>query len=86
MWKMQLVGEPAGGGTLLDLLFTNIGLMEDVEAGNCFGYSGCKIVEFSILGKVERGQHNCYLGLPEGGLCTVQDTGREGPLGFSPEG
>jgi len=83
---MQLVREPAREGAPLDLLFTNRGLVRDVENRSCLEQSDHKMVEFSILGEVQVGlQENCYLGLPEGGLRTVQVVSRERPLGFIPE-
>ena len=60
--------------------------MRDVKVGNCHWKSEHEIAESSILGEVQEGlQQNCYLGLPEGGLRTVQVVSRERPLGFSPE-
>ena len=51
----QLVQEPARGGALLDLLFTNSEeLVGDVKAGDWLGQSNQEIAEFSILGDVRR--------------------------------
>ena len=53
---MQMVSEPTRGAAPLDLLFTNRGgLVGDVEVGGCLGQSDHDMVEFSILGRVKRG-------------------------------
>ena len=77
----ERVKEPAGGGALLDLLFTNReGLVGGVEVRSCLAQSDCKMAEFSLLSEVRRGgQQKCYLGLLDSGLGSIQDTGREGP-------
>ena len=49
---MQLVRKPMRGAAPLDLLFTNRGLVRDVEVGGCLGQSDHNMVEFSILGGV----------------------------------
>ena len=69
----QLVSEPTGEGTPLDVLFRNReGLVGDVMVGGCLGHSDHKMIVGLILGEVRRGdQQNCYLGLPEGKLWPV---------------
>ena len=52
---MQLVRKPMRGAAPLDLLFTNRGLVGDVEVGGSLGQSDHNMVEFSILGRVRRG-------------------------------
>ena len=48
---MQLVRKPTRGGTLLDLLFMNSGLVVHVEVRSCLGQRDHKIA-FSIPGEV----------------------------------
>ncbi|RMC11217.1 hypothetical protein DUI87_12132 [Hirundo rustica rustica] len=51
----QLVGEPARGRTMLDLLFANRdGLVGDVVVGGRLGQSDHEIIEFSIFGEIRR--------------------------------
>jgi len=52
---MQLVSEPTRGSALLDLLFTNGGLVGDVVIGGHLGLSNHEMIEFTILGEVKRG-------------------------------
>ena len=52
---MQLVREPMRGAAPLDLLFTNRGLVGDVEVGGSLGQSDHNMVEFLILGGVRNG-------------------------------
>ncbi|PKU40120.1 adaptin ear-binding coat-associated protein 1 [Limosa lapponica baueri] len=52
----QLVGEPARGGALLDLLLTNRdGLVGDVLVGGHLGLSDHEMVKFSIIREVRKG-------------------------------
>lgn len=56
-----------------------------MEAGSCLGWSNYEVVYFCILG--ESGGMSA-IPLPctsRGKTLNVQDSGREGPLGFSPE-
>jgi len=72
----QLVSEFSRGGALLDLLFTDRGLVGHVVVGSRLGLSDHEMPEFSILGELQRrGQGNHHHGLLEGRLWPAQDTG-----------
>ena len=52
----QLVSKPTRGGASLDLLFTNReGLVGDVVVGGCLGLSDHEMIEFTVLGEVNKG-------------------------------
>jgi len=66
----QLVREPTGQGTPLDLLFANReGLVGDVMAGDHFGHSNHEVIEFAIFGG------GLAELLPEGRLWPVEGPG-----------
>jgi len=65
---MQLVSEPARGGTSLDLLFTiREALVGDVVVRGSLGISDHEVIEFLVCGE-EGGQQNHHHGLSEGRL------------------
>lgn len=86
----QLAGEPTRGGVPGDALFANRGaLMGGGIARGRLGHSDRDMIRFQFSvkgGRKEGGQQNHYLGLLEDRLWSVQDAGRENPLGGSPEG
>ena len=52
----QLASEPARGGALLDLLFTNReALVGDVEVGGCLGFRDQEIKDLLVRGEVKQG-------------------------------
>ena len=51
----QLVREPTREGALLDLLFVNRGLVDDVAVRGRLGHRDHEIIEFSILREARRG-------------------------------
>ncbi|GAB0179913.1 hypothetical protein GRJ2_000456600 [Grus japonensis] len=84
----QLVSEPTREGALLDLLFANReGLVGDVMVGGRLGHSSHEMMRvFDSQRSKEAGQQNCHLGLQEGRLWPVWETGWQSPLGGRPEG
>lgn len=61
----QVLREPTGGGSLVDVLFVNRGSVGDVVVGGSLGQRDHKISEFSIV--CEEGHQNFHLRLPVGG-------------------